>query len=343
MSNEPKSEESNVQPSGKKHHMTMIEFGGIESVISAVDYTNIGYDAYLDYYIPPVSRFALAKIANIATYHGAVLRARTNMVSSGVVEGGGLTHAQMRTVAHNLLQFGDAAILKIRDSFGRIVRLEPLSSLYMRRRRKGKFVIIQRSGNRVYRDEDIIFLAQYDPQQQIYGLPDYLGGLQSAMLNLDATRFRRKYYKNGAHMGYILYSTDPDMTPEFEKELRKSIAESKGAGNFRSMFINIPNGKPEGVKIIPVGDVGTKDEFLNIKNISAQDQLVAHRFPAGLAGIIPPQNSGGLGDPLKYREAYQLDEIIPMQNLIAEAINGSGIPERLQVGFQRPKKPTNDA
>jgi capsid portal protein len=30
-----------------------------------------------------------------------------------------------------------------------------------------------------------------------------------------------------------------------------------------------------------------KDEFANIKNISAQDVLTAHRFPAGLAGILP--------------------------------------------------------
>ncbi|MGM7742956.1 phage portal protein, partial [Yersinia enterocolitica] len=156
--------------------------------------------------------------------------------------------------------------------------------------------------------------------QQVYGVPDYIHGMESAMLNVDATRFRRKYFKNGAHLGYILYTTDPDMTPDLEEAFRKKIEGSKGAGNFKSMFINIPGGDKEGVKVIPIGDSGTKDEFLNIKNISAQDQLVAHRFPPGLAGIIPA-NTGGLGDPLKSREAYYKDEVIPLRRLIMEGIN----------------------
>lgn len=79
---------------------------------------------------------------------------------------------------------------------------------------------------------------------------------------------------------------------KWNRPFLKKIEQSKGAGNFRSMFINIPNGKPDGVKIIPVGDVATKDEYVNIKCISAQDQLTAHRFPPGLAGIIPDNVDG---------------------------------------------------
>ena len=323
-----------------ENKMSVISFGGIEEITSPLDYVKTNYDTYNDYYIPPIDRQALSKIANIAAYHGAVLRARTTMVAGGFVSGGGMSQSQMRATALNLLMFGDVALLKVRNAFGAINRLQPLPSMYLRRRKNGKFVLLQRGGNITYSPDDIIFITQYDPEQQIYGIPDYLGGLQSAMLNFEATRFRQKYYKNGAHLGYILYATDPDMSPELEIEIRKKIEESKGAGNFRSMFINIPNGKAEGVKIIPVGDTGAKDEFVNIKNISAQDQLVAHRFPAGLAGIIP-QNSTGLGDPLKYREAYRQDEIIPMQNFIAEEINNGGIPARLRVSFDN--KPVEDA
>lgn len=50
--------------------------------------------------------------------------------------------------------------------------------------------------------------------QQVYGSPDYVGGIQSALLNSDATVFRRRYFNNGAHMGFILYSTDPDLHSE---------------------------------------------------------------------------------------------------------------------------------
>ncbi|MFZ3404686.1 hypothetical protein LCG94_15395 [Aeromonas salmonicida] len=50
------------------------------------------------------------------------------------------------------------------------------------------------------------------------------------------------------------------------------------------MFINIPDGKTDSIKLIPVGDVATKDEFAAIKGITAQDVLTCRRFPAVLAG-----------------------------------------------------------
>ena len=72
-----------------------------------------------------------------------------------------------------------------------------------------------------YDAKDIIFIKLYDPMQQVYGSPDYVGGIQSALLNSDATVFRRRYFSNGAHMGFILYSTDPDLTEEMEEEIAK--------------------------------------------------------------------------------------------------------------------------
>ena len=61
-------------------------------------------------------------------------------------------------------------------------------------------------------------------------MPDYLGGLQSALLNQDATLFRRKYFLNGAHMGFIFYATDPNMDDDTEEEMKEMIASSKGWG-----------------------------------------------------------------------------------------------------------------
>ncbi len=73
-----------------------------------------------------------------------------------------------------------------------------------------------------------VWLDQYDPEQQIYGMPDYLGGQQSALLNQDATLLRRKYCLNGAHMCFILYAIDPNMDDDTEEEMKEMIASSKG-------------------------------------------------------------------------------------------------------------------
>ncbi|WP_369115163.1 phage portal protein [Edwardsiella tarda] len=317
------------------HKMSLITFGDPERVIShATDYQSVMYDDYNKYYQPPVDRLALSELPNLNGQHGGILRARVNMVCSDFISGGNMTLEDMLATITNLLTFGDVGLLKIRNRLGGLMRLHPLPSLYLRRRRDGGITILQKGNPLNYDPRDVVFIRLYDPRQQVYGLPDYLGGINSAMLNSDATTFRRRYYRNGAHLGYIFYSTDPNMTQEMEDEVREKIEKSKGAGNFRSMFINIPNGKPDGVKLIPIGDMGAKDEFVNIKNISMQDILNAHRFPPGLAGMMP-NNTGGFPDPGKSRAAYREDEVLPLQRLLCDAIKTDpDIPTAMHLVFK---------
>ncbi|WP_146150086.1 phage portal family protein [Photobacterium frigidiphilum] len=142
-----------------------------------------------------------------------------------------------------------------------------------------------------------------------------MSGIQSVLLSQDATQFHRRYYKNGMHMGFVLYTTDPNLSPTSEDALKSALKNSRGVGNFSSMLINIPNGQEKGVQLIPVGSIGSKDEFEGIKKISSQETIVAHRFPAGMSGIIPPEGAS-MGNPLQYNETYYENEVKPMQKLI---------------------------
>lgn len=289
------------------------------------DYTELWYDELRDFYSLPVSRLGLAKIARINAHHGAILHSRRNMVAGRFVGGGGMLMQDMQALCHNLIQFGDAAALKIRNYFGGVVRYQVIPSMYLRVRRDGGYVLVNRYEEPIARfsADDVVFIRQYDPEQQVYGSPDYLGGMQSALLNRDATMFRRKYFINGAHMGFVFYTNDPNMSDEDEKNMKEMIASSKGVGNFRSLFVNIPDGKEKAIQIIPVGDIATKDEFANVKNITAQDILTAHRFPPALAGIIPG-NTAGLGDPEKYQASYARSEVLPVCRMIADAFAAAG-------------------
>lgn len=199
-----------------------------------------------------------------------------------------------------------------------MIALEPLPGLYIRRRKvrdngqnqPGDYVVLQDGEPQVWPKEDIIFIKMYDPQQHIYGLPDYIGGVHSAFLNSEAVIFRRRYYHNGAHTGGILYTRDPSMTDEMEEEIEQQLRDSKGIGNFSTILVNIPGGDGDAIKFIEMGDISAKDEFASIKNISAQDILNAHRFPAGLAGIVP-QNTAGLGDVEKAERIYKKAKLRP--------------------------------
>ena len=104
-----------------------------------------------------------------------------------------------------------------------------------------------------------------------------------------------------------------------KRKLRKKFKTLGGVGNFNSLYINIPNGKEKGVQIIPVGNFESKDEFGNVKTISGQDVFNAHRFPAGLGGMIPT-NTAGLGDPTKYDEVYFKSETRPLINMLVDAV-----------------------
>ncbi len=88
-----------------------------------------------------------------------------------------------------------------------------------------------------------------------------LAPLRSACLNEAATLFRRKYYKNGSHAGFVFYMPDAAANIQDVDNLRQAMRDSKGPGNFRNLFMYAPNGKKDGIQILPVSDVAAKDEF----------------------------------------------------------------------------------
>ncbi|MHC9057781.1 phage portal protein [Pantoea sp. y20] len=324
---------------------SVVTFGEPEPILTTgTDYQNIWYDSDFDHWQLPIDRLALSQLPNLNGQHGGVLYARRNMVASGYI-GGGLTADDIEQMAFDYLLFGDVPVLKVRNVFGVVIALQPLPSLYMRRRKDGCFVILQEGEPLVYLPRDIVFYKMYDPRQQVYGLPDYIGGIHSVLLNSEATIFRRRYYHNGAHMGFILYANDPNISVEVESEIKEKIEQSRGVGNFRNMFISIPKGDPDGIKLIPIGEVSAKDEFVNVKSITAQDVLTAHRFPSGLAGIIPT-NGAVMGNPETARATYRKDEVIPLQRKFMAGINNDPeIPAHLHLHFDvtKPVKDTGNS
>ncbi|ABM25718.1 phage portal protein, PBSX family [Shewanella sp. W3-18-1] len=284
------------------------------------DYDSLYFNQNDNYWEPPVDRQLLANLTRRNAQHGGIVQSRANMATARYTAGG-MSTQEMGAAFLNCIQFGDVALLKIRNGFGQVLRLFPLPSYRTRVAGDGGAVVLERENTvKRYKAKDIIWVRVYDPVQQVYGCPDYLGGLQSALLNEDSTLFRRKYYINGAHMGFILYSTDPNLDADVEKDIKEKIQESKGVGNFKSLFVNIPNGKEKGIQIIPVGNFESKDEFMNVKNVSSQDVFNAHRFPAGLGGMIPT-NTAGLGDPTKYDEVYFKSETRTLINMFVDAVN----------------------
>ncbi|MDT0130843.1 phage portal protein, partial [Acinetobacter baumannii] len=90
-----------------------------------------------------------------------------------------------------------------------------------------------------------------DVDQEIYGTPEYIAALQSVWLNESATLFRRKYYNNGSHAGFILYMTDSGIDDDDVEGLKQAMKDSRRPGNFRNLFLHAPGGKKDGLQLIP--------------------------------------------------------------------------------------------
>lgn len=85
-----------------------------------------------------------------------------------------------------------------------------------------------------------------------------------------------------------MYMTDAAQNQEDVNNIRKAMKSAKGPGNFRNLFMYSPNGKKDGIQIIPLSEVAAKDEFLNIKNVSRDDMMAAHRVPPQMMGTRTP-------------------------------------------------------
>ncbi|WP_216636838.1 phage portal protein [Endozoicomonas ascidiicola] len=334
--NDSGSDASNA-PSGS---MTFSFFGQPESVLKGAVSDAMG--SHLDpdegFYHPPTPLAGLARLLRANAFHGPILEFKTNMVMRGFVPSPMVSRRVMHAVATDFNVFLNGYFQLVRDYSGDVVRTIHLPAINMRRLEKpDQYGWLDSEGTlKPFRKGEVLHIKNYDVVQNIYGTPWYLGAIQSMLLNEDATMFRRKYYLNGAHMGYIFYSSSAGLGEDDQEAIKEAIQSSKGIGNFRNMFLHLPGGREKDIQILPVGDFSTKDELEKIKNISRDDIIAAHRIPAAMASILPSGNSN-FGDITKVDAVYEKNEVLPIREQLLD-IN-DWLPEIGKVSFETQEPP----
>ncbi|MDH5185383.1 MAG: phage portal protein, partial [Gammaproteobacteria bacterium] len=271
-----------------------------------------------EYYEPPIDRVGLAKSYPANPHHASALQVKQNILTSCYKPHPLLSRSDFSMWALNYLIFGDCFMERIDNMFGKAIKLKPSPSKYTRRGKNDQFFFVEGWNKKhTFNPGSICHLMEHDINQEIYGVPYYLAGLQSAWLNEAATLFRRRYYINGSHAGFIMYMTDTIHEEDDITSLRTALKEAKGPGNFRNLFMYAPGGKKDGIQIMPISEVQAKDEFFNIKNVSRDDVLASHRVPLELMSIVPA-NVGGFGDIEKVNRVFNRNELIPLQTRLRE-------------------------
>ena len=296
-------------------------FGDAEPVLSGrglLDYLECWRNGR--WYEPPVNLRGLNKLLQAAVHHASAIKVKHNILMSTLERTPLLSRQDASRVIKEYLVLGNGYLEQVKTRGGAASRYRAAMGMYTRRGVDMETYWQAAPGQEPFQFGRGAIWHVFEPDltQEVYGVPEYLASVNSLLLNESATLFRRRYYENGSHAGFILYVSDPAQDQRDIDAMREALKGAKGPGNFRNLFLYSPNGKKDGIQLIPVSEVAARDEFINIKNVSRDDQLAAHRIPWQLMGM-PPASGVNYGDPAPVSRVFARNELKPLQQIFLEA------------------------
>lgn len=277
-----------------------------------------------DWYETPISMAGLARSFRSAPHHESAIHFKANVIASCFQANKLLSRQDFRRLVLDYLVFGNMYAEERLNLRRRAKSFKPSLARYTRRGAElDKYWFVQGWSNPFEFKNPVHHIMEPDINQDIYGVPQYLAALNSAWLNEAATLYRRKFYLNNSSAGYILYVNDTAQSQGDIDDMRQALKDSKGVGNFRNLFLYAPNGKKDGIQVIPVSEVAAKDEMFNIKNVTRDDILSAHRTSPALMGM-QADNAGGFGALGPIANVFARNELQPLMSRFEELNEMSG-------------------
>ncbi|PMM25589.1 phage portal protein [Vibrio lentus] len=272
-------------------------------------------------YEPPVAFDTLAKALRVNPMHSSAIEFKRNTLLYTVSTNELLSRRDLKCFIQDYLTFGNAYFQIIRNyrGLGRIVQIKHIPALYMRRREDLGYTYKPKAyddeGRIDFKEGQIYHLGDYDIAQELYGLPSHVSGLTSIWLNEDATLFRRQYFRNGNHAGYLLYMNEPTMSAKQEEKIKKQLQAQEGMA-FKNLFVNAKGKDTKAPELKAIGQVEAKDAFKDVKNQTTTDILSLHRVPIELMSVR--RESITSLDLNKVDWLFHKNELLPLADSIME-------------------------
>lgn len=270
-------------------------------------------------YQPPIELDTLAKALRVNPMHSSAIEFKRNTLAYAVTVASLLSRRDLKRFIQDYLTFGNGYFQIVRNMLGQVVQVKHIPALYMRRREDLGYSYKPRAydddGRIDFNKGQIFHLSEYDVAQEIYGLPTHISGLTSIWLNDDANLFRRQYYRNGSHAGYLLYTNETKMTETTEEDIRNKLTAKEGMA-FKNLYINGRGKDSKPPELTPIGQVEAKDSFKEVKNQTMNDVLALHRVPIELMSV---RREGITSlDLNKVDWLFHKNELLPLINAIQE-------------------------
>ena len=309
--------------------MIEIEFSNPVSVMNSdiLSYLEV---ALIDgLYEPPVALDTLAKALRTNPMHASAIEFKRNTLVLAIALSGLLSRQDAKRFIQDYLTFGNGYLQLIRGGrgLGDVQKIKHVPALYVRRREDLGYTYKPKAyddeGRINFKPGQIFHLADYDVAQEIYGLPSHLSALTSIWLNDDATLFRRQYYRNGNHAGYLLYMNEPSMSKQQEDTIKQQLQAQEGMA-FKNLFVNAKGKDTKAPELKPIGQVEAKDAYKDVKNQTMNEVLSVHRVPIELMSIRR-ENITSL-DLSKVDWLFHKNELLPLIDMMQELNDVVGKP-----------------
>jgi PBSX family phage portal protein len=291
------------------------------------------------YYRPPISLVGLCKLQHANPHHGRMGDWKAKMLTQFLTPNDYVSRETVKRIALDYNWMGNAAGRRLLNSTGAVLGLTHAPFVRVRRKPGSEYCYLNPDLTVTpFAKGEIIHLVDYDPQQQIYGIPYWFGAFQSILLGEDSRLFPRKFFREGTIMSNVFVSVGLD--PDTENKLEEKVKASKGAGNWKSMLLGFKSGigKLDDIfKIIPMQNESAKIDMSKLAKLSRDDICAAWGIRPELAGIMP-ETTGGTGDLSKIMELFYEFEL-PAYRQEFDLIN-EFLPKKMWISFEMPPKPT---
>lgn len=296
------------------------------------DYFGTFYNNYMGYYVPPISPGGLVSLIRANPFHGTLVYFKANLLLKYLVTNALITRATAKKLAIDYNSQANAYLKLTFNRLGQVAAVARVPAINMRviDAEKGEYGYVY-LGQLIKFDnpnEKIWHWKNHSPDQDIYGIPEWIGAVQSILLSEDSALFARRFYKNGAHIGNLIVTSG--MLPKEEEILKKKLEDGKGVGNFKTAHLGLPSGDiSKSIALMPIGQI-TDVEKSQLRKLSKTDILSAWRIRPELAGIAP-ETIGGSGDLEKIMMMNYENEIIPYQQDFLEL--NDYLPTKYKIRF----------
>lgn len=272
------------------------------------------------YYEPSVPFEGLARLRRVNPHHSPLPEVVASWVVRYLKPHPLISRADLKKMLIDYETTGNGFLQRWRNGAGQTTRLLYQPTINTRRAadpsRYG--FITPRSREFVLFGVDVVHLMQHETIQQMYGVPYWVGAMQSILLGEDVRIFPRLFFKNGGSTGDMVITSG--LFASEQESLETTLGGIKGAGRFLRMVFQFSRGKiDEMIKVIPYSTGSDKIDFSKLASLSSDDVLDAWGIRAELVGMTPDTPGGG-GDLDKIKQLFHEAGIIPRQQALQDAL-----------------------